>query len=92
VASYVGEFAAWVREAVLRRDTDALTDYRAHAPCAARAHPADDHYLPLLIASGAARAAYSVHVIHGGVTYGLLSMDSYIWGVNSGGAAPSPIQ
>jgi aromatic ring-opening dioxygenase catalytic subunit (LigB family) len=48
---------------------------------AARAHPTDDHYLPLLIASGAAQAADSIRVIDGGVTYGVLSMDTYMWGM-----------
>jgi 4,5-DOPA dioxygenase extradiol len=85
-AGYVLEFAAWIRQSVMRRDTDALTDYRRHAPFAERAHPTDEHYLPLLTASGAANAADTVRVFDGGVTHGVLSMDYYVWGLPSGKA------
>jgi 4,5-DOPA dioxygenase extradiol len=81
-APYALEFAGWVREAVVARDTDRLIRYRRIAPHAERAHPTEEHYLPLLVALGAgAAASESVHVIEGGITYGVLSMDSYAWGM-----------
>jgi 4,5-DOPA dioxygenase extradiol len=80
-ASYAREFSDWIRQAVLRRDNDALTDYRKRAPHAARAHPTDEHYLPLLVATGAVDTPDTVQAIDGGITHGVLSMDSFVWGV-----------
>lgn len=72
-ASYVGEFVAWVRGAL--RDRTALLDWQARAPHARRAHPTPEHFLPLLVAAGAAG-----EVLDGGVSYGALSMESYVFG------------
>lgn len=83
-AAYVGEFAAWVRQAVLDGATDALLDYRRRAPHATRAHPTEEHFLPLLVAASAAADGSAVQVIDGGTTYAVLSMESYAWG------APDP--
>jgi 4,5-DOPA dioxygenase extradiol len=76
-ARYALEFTAWVRSEVLRRDVGALEDYRRRAPHAQRAHPTEEHFLPLLVAIGAAHASDSVTVIDGGMTYGVLSMECY---------------
>jgi 4,5-DOPA dioxygenase extradiol len=79
-APYAREFSDWVRAAVLARDTDRLIRYRRNAPHAERAHPTEEHYLPLLVASGAGAATNaSARVIEGGTTYGVLSMESYAW-------------
>jgi 4,5-DOPA dioxygenase extradiol len=77
LSKYVVEFTEWVRTHVQRRDLQALVDYRRRAPHAERAHPSEEHFLPLLAAVGASEAADSVSVIEGGVTYGVLSMESY---------------
>ena len=53
------------------------------APDAARAHPTEEHFLPLLVAMGAGSGESSVQVIEGGITYGVLSMESYVWGMTS---------
>ena len=53
-ASYVNEFARWVENALLAQDRERLFDCRRQAPQAARAHPSDEHYLPLYFALGAA--------------------------------------
>ena len=53
---YAQQFAEWVRERLEAHDADALADYRARSPHGARAHPSDEHFLPLFIALGAARA------------------------------------
>ncbi|MDF3836532.1 class III extradiol ring-cleavage dioxygenase [Cupriavidus basilensis] len=83
-APYVAEFTGWVREAVrtvMRNgDIQQLIDYRRLAPHAARAHPSDEHFLPLLAAIGAAKAGEPLQVIDGGITYGVLSMESYAIG------------
>ncbi|NKF20901.1 dioxygenase family protein [Solimonas marina] len=78
-APYVLDFVRWVREAVTARDDASLADYRQLAPQAERAHPTEEHFLPLLVAAGAAAANDVVQPVDGGVTYGILSMDSYVW-------------
>lgn len=77
--AYAGQFAAWVREKVSERDMDALLDYRALAPHAERAHPTEEHFLPLLVAVGAGGYDEPLEAIDGGVD-GVVSMDSYAWG------------
>jgi len=79
-APYALAFARWVREAVLARDAARLLDYRRLAPFAERAHPTEEHFLPLLVALGATAASEAARVIEGGITYGVLSMESYAWG------------
>jgi 4,5-DOPA dioxygenase extradiol len=76
---YVREFVHWARHAALAHDQAALAEFRG-APHSRRAHPSDEHYLPLLIAAGASGAAEAVEVIEGGVTYGVLSMEGYVFG------------
>lgn len=53
-APYAAAFAAWVGQQLTAHDDDALTDYRQRAPHAARAHPTEEHFLPLFVALGAA--------------------------------------
>ena len=78
--AYAQEFTAWVRAAVLAKANQAMLAYRSEAPHAERAHPTDEHFLPLLIAMGATSDADSVRVLDGGITYGVISMESYVWG------------
>lgn len=82
VAPYAQEFAAWVRAAVQSNATDSLVAYRELAPHAQRAHPSEEHFLPLLVALGA-RGDDAAHVIDESVTHGVLSMASYVWGMPS---------
>jgi 4,5-DOPA dioxygenase extradiol len=77
LSKYVVEFTAWVRTHVQQRDMQAVVEYRRRAPYAERAHPSEEHFLPLLVALGASEDADAVNVIEGGVTYGVLSMESY---------------
>jgi 4,5-DOPA dioxygenase extradiol len=76
---YVREFVLWARRAATTHDDAALVDFR-DAPHSRRAHPSDEHYLPLLVAVGASSADEPVEVIEGGVTYGVLSMEGYVFG------------
>lgn len=79
-AEYAREFAAWVRQAVEARDDHRLMQALAIAPHARRAHPSSEHFLPLLVAAGAASPEDPVRTLEGGITYGVLSMDSYLYG------------
>ena len=78
---YAQAFADWAADAVARRDIDALVDYRARAPFAARAHPTEEHYLPLLVAIGASEDGDDATLVDGGMTYTVLSMDSFGFGL-----------
>jgi 4,5-DOPA dioxygenase extradiol len=79
--AYVQEFAAWVRAAVLANAVKPLINYRTEAPHAERAHPTQEHFLPLLVALGAQQEGDEVQVLDGGITHGVLSMESYVWGM-----------
>jgi 4,5-DOPA dioxygenase extradiol len=81
---YAQAFADWVADAVRRRDVDALVRYRERAPHAARAHPSEEHYLPLLVAFGASDDGDTATLVEGGMTYGVLSMDSFGFGLPQG--------
>jgi 4,5-DOPA dioxygenase extradiol len=87
-AAYALEFARWARQAVAARDVESLLAYRRKAPHAQRAHPTEEHFLPLLVTLGASDSADAVTTIEGGMTYGVLSMDSYAWGLNEAQATP----
>ncbi|GAB1578316.1 dioxygenase [Bordetella petrii] len=76
---YVRAFTDWARQAVRRHDRAALVGYLEAAPQARRAHPTAEHYLPLLIAAGAAAPDADVEVMDGGISHGVLSMDAYVF-------------
>lgn len=75
-ASYVVAFSRWVESALARGDVAALLDYRAQAPHAARAHPSEDHFLPLFFALGAAGEGARPEYLSREVMYGMLAMDA----------------
>ena len=77
---YVREFRDWVRPAVVANAVDRLVAYRQDAPHAVRAHPTEEHFLPLLVALGARAEDETAQVIEGDITYGVISMESYMWG------------
>ena len=82
---YAAEFTAWIRAHVEKRDLQALVEYRRRAPHAVRAHPTEEHFLPLLVALGASGDADGVTVLEGGMTYGVLSMESYVFEIGQPG-------
>jgi 4,5-DOPA dioxygenase extradiol len=81
---YAQQFADWIRAAVAARDVEALVDYRRRAPHAQRAHPTEEHYLPLLVALGASSGDDTASLVEGGMTHGVLSMDSFGFGLPQG--------
>lgn len=76
-APYVDAFSRWIEAALVRGDTQALLAYRAAAPHALRAHPTEDHFLPLFFALGAAGVAARPTYLSREVMYGMLAMDSF---------------
>lgn len=54
VPAWAQEFDAWTADALARRDVDALLQYRQQAPGVREALPTHEHFVPLLVAQGAA--------------------------------------
>jgi 4,5-DOPA dioxygenase extradiol len=86
-AEYALEFAAWVRQAVEAGDHARLRAALAIAPHARRAHPTAEHFLPLLVAAGAASDDEPVQTLEGGISYGVIAMDSYLFGAPAAAGA-----
>ena len=80
---YVDEFTSWIKQTLAEGDLEALVNYRSLAPHAAKAHPTEEHFLPLLVAVGASDEGEAMTLIEGDVTYGVLSMESYAWGLQA---------
>jgi 4,5-DOPA dioxygenase extradiol len=76
-APYVLEFSRWIEAALARGDVAALLDYRHQAPHALRAHPTDDHFLPLFFALGAAGDDLRANYLSREVMYSMLAMDAF---------------
>ena len=78
-APYVLEFSRWIEDRVLASDWESLLNYESLAPHAHRAHPSDDHFLPLFFALGAVGAIPETHAhyLSREVLYGMLAMDSF---------------
>lgn len=79
--AYVPVFAEWLARTMAAGDLESLLDYRRLAPEAVRAHPTEEHLLPLFFALGAAGPEWTqVLRLEGGIEYGMLSMDAYRFG------------
>jgi 4,5-DOPA dioxygenase extradiol len=52
--AWASEFDAWAKDALERKDVDALLDYRRRAPAVRMALPTPEHFVPVLVALGAA--------------------------------------
>ena len=78
-APYAVEFQSWLYDRLSARDDEAVIDYRARAPHAARAHPSEEHFLPLHVALGAAAKSARAERVHEGMIGGALAMDAYLF-------------
>ena len=78
-APYAGEFQDWVKQRIDAHALDELADYRRLTPNGVRAHPTDEHFLPLFVALGAAGENYSAKRIYDGIEMGALAMDAYLF-------------
>jgi 4,5-DOPA dioxygenase extradiol len=84
---YAQAFARWLDGRLGAGDTRALISYREQAPDAARAHPSEEHYLPLLVAWGAAGEGARAERISAGFEGGALANDNYVFHPPAGPAA-----
>ncbi len=79
VETYAEEFSEWFAAHLADGDLDALLAYRERAPGAGRAHPTDEHLLPLYVALGAAGVSWSAERVHHGFMHGAIAMDCYLF-------------
>jgi 4,5-DOPA dioxygenase extradiol len=77
---YAREFAQWVKQRLDERDIEALVEYRTRSPHGVRAHPTDEHFLPLFFALGAAGAQVAPERVYDAIDGGVLAMDAYVFG------------
>lgn len=52
--SWASDFDAWSADVLTRRDIDSLLDYRARAPGVRESLPTHEHFVPVIVAAGAA--------------------------------------
>lgn len=81
--AYVAAFADWMWQELVAGNEDKLLAYRQRAPQAVRAHPSEEHLLPLYVALGAAGVGYRPERLYQGVDSVVLAMDSFaFWPAN----------
>ncbi|HWC29891.1 MAG TPA: class III extradiol ring-cleavage dioxygenase, partial [Dehalococcoidia bacterium] len=78
--AYAREFQAWVFDKLKEKDIESLLDYRSRSPHGARAHPTDEHFLPLFFALGAASENARPERVYDAIDSGVLAMDAYVFG------------
>jgi 4,5-DOPA dioxygenase extradiol len=76
---YVRAFADWLHDTLAANDTDALVAWRERAPEAVRAHPTDEHFLPIHVAWGAAGSKPRAERFFAGDEAGAIALDSYLF-------------
>jgi len=74
---YVQQFADWVHTQMSSHHTDVLLNYRQTQPEGSRAHPRDEHLLPLFTALGAAGADAQPEAFYRGIYDHVIAMDGY---------------
>jgi 4,5-DOPA dioxygenase extradiol len=75
--AYVRDFADWIANRLENQGLQDMLNYRALAPSAARAHPTDEHLLPLYVAWGAAGVQAKAERFYSGIDDYVLAMDAY---------------
>ena len=75
--NWAREFDEWCRECLDTKNFDALVQFRTKAPAVRENHPTEEHFLPLLVSTGAASAgAHTATFPVQGFEYGCLSRRS----------------
>ena len=80
VAPWAASFNEWVADAIADGRIDDLLAYRERAPHAAKNHPTEEHFFPLLCVLGTAAGDDRRERVHHSYTMGALSMDAYQFG------------
>lgn len=74
------EFNQWLISQVIGNKVDQLCDPQKYCRDFRQHHPSDEHYLPLLVALGAAEGESDIHVLHDEFELGDLAMTSFGFG------------
>jgi 4,5-DOPA dioxygenase extradiol len=74
---YVHNFADWVHSQMRAHQVDALLNYRQTQASGVRAHPRDEHLLPLFTALGAAGTDAQPEAFYRGIDDHVIAMDGY---------------
>jgi 4,5-DOPA dioxygenase extradiol len=75
--AYVTDFQQWIQARLKDDDVQSLLEYRQQAPGGKKAHPSDEHLLPLFVALGAAGARHRASIYFDEVMHQILAMDIY---------------
>jgi 4,5-DOPA dioxygenase extradiol len=76
---YVSQFSAWLANVLGAGDRETLMAYRDLAPGATRAHPTEEHLLPLFVALGAAGPGARAERVYADIESRALAMDAYLF-------------
>lgn len=76
--AWAADFDNFVKEAIEKRDFDALIEIEARQPDTRLAHPTLEHYIPLLYVAGAAFDDDESRFVYEGMEHGSLSMRSWL--------------
>jgi 4,5-DOPA dioxygenase extradiol len=68
-----------VKDRIEKHDLESLADYRSLSPAGVRAHPTDEHFLPLFVALGAAPENARAERVYDDIEAGVLAMDAYLF-------------
>jgi 4,5-DOPA dioxygenase extradiol len=79
VPDYVTRFSDWVDQQLQSNQKDSLLDYRGHQADGVRAHPSDEHLLPLFTAWGAGGEQAKARPFFRGVSNHVIAMDGYVF-------------
>jgi 4,5-DOPA dioxygenase extradiol len=85
--NYVQEFRDAIDCALRMDDLEFLANWRERAPNARRAHPTDEHFLPLLVAYTAAGPRPRVERIDLGVDGSAIAMDVFVFDQSAAGTS-----
>lgn len=80
VASWAKDFDAWLGERIEKWDLDELWQYETLAPYAREAVPTPEHFVPLLLAMGAADDKRTAKKLHQSYQLGSLSLTCWEFG------------
>jgi 4,5-DOPA dioxygenase extradiol len=84
--AYVQVFADWLADHLALGGLESLLNYRQLSPEGLRAHPSEEHLLPLFTALGAAGPDAVPQAFHSGISDCVIAMDGYAFETKAGHA------